>query len=145
MSNLSKPAPHDQMMQMITGMWVSKSLGVLARLGVADHMAAGPTPVSELAKAVSVNPDALFRLMRALAAVGIFERTNGDQFSLTETGGLLRSDAPQSVRWFAASVTETGQWAPWGELQDVLKTGESQVKSALGDEIWLYYEKNQDI
>ena len=87
MSYQGHPTPRDRLMQMITGMWVAKSIGVLARLGVADHMAAGPTPVGDIAAAVSVNPGALFRMMRALAAVGIFERTNGDRFSLTDTGG----------------------------------------------------------
>jgi len=142
MSNQSESAPHDQMMQMITALWVSKSIGVMARLGVADHMADGPTPVSDLAEAVAVNPDALFRTMRALAAVGIFDRTNGDQFSLTDTGSLLRSDAPQSLRWMAAATTEDSHWQPWGKALDVLKTGESQAESALGCDVWSYYEQN---
>ena len=145
MSDPVAPTPRDLMMQMITGMWVSKSIGVLSRLGVADHMATGPTPVGDIAAAVSVNSDALFRMMRALAAVGVFERTNGDHFSLTETGGLLRSDAPGSLRWFAVIHTESCQWQPWEKALDVLKTGESQAKSALGGiDVWKYYDQHPE-
>jgi hypothetical protein len=39
------------MMGLITGYWVSQAVGVVAQLGVADHLGAGPRGSDELARA----------------------------------------------------------------------------------------------
>ncbi|MGH7328295.1 MAG: methyltransferase family protein, partial [Polyangiaceae bacterium] len=61
-----------QMMQLLNGYMVTKSIYVVAELGIADRIAQGTTQVAALAKAVGANEDALHRVMRALAMVGIF-------------------------------------------------------------------------
>ena len=58
--------------QMICGYWHSQAIYAAAKLGIADLLKAGPRTVDELAAATETKPDFLFRLLRALASLGIF-------------------------------------------------------------------------
>ena len=51
-----------------------------AKLGIADQLARGPKSAAELAKKVGADLKALFRLMRHLAALGIFTRDESRRF-----------------------------------------------------------------
>ena len=88
-----KPAqmssPEDQMMQWITAKWITKPLYVMAELGIADLMGAGPRRVDALAKATGTHTPTLFRVLRALSAVGVFIETEERVFDLTEEGVLI--------------------------------------------------------
>jgi len=65
-------SPHAQLDRMITGYWLSQAIYAAAKFGIADLLSAGPRSVDKLAVDTSTNPDALYRLLRALASVGIF-------------------------------------------------------------------------
>ena len=80
---MAEASTHQQLDQMITGYWVSQAIYAAAKFGIADHLKDGPKTVGELAGATSTNPDALYRLMRALASVGIFAEVDSRRFSLT--------------------------------------------------------------
>src|SRR5436190_19815283 len=75
---LSPEAAADQLLnQVATGYMVSAALQVALKLEIADRLAAGPRPVSELAREAGVAEDGLYRVLRALASVGIFEEQTG--------------------------------------------------------------------
>jgi SAM-dependent methyltransferase len=80
------------------GFAVSQALRVAADLEIADRLAAGERSVDDLAAETSSHPDALYRVMRLLAAEGIFRETDARRFRLTETGEALRCDAHSSPR-----------------------------------------------
>jgi hypothetical protein len=61
-------SPHHQLDEMITGYWISQAVYAAAKFGIADHLKDGPKLVEELAESTSTNPDALYRLLRALAS-----------------------------------------------------------------------------
>ena len=63
-------------------------------LGIADLLANGSQSSDALAAATSSHPDALYRLLRALAAVGVFREEPGRRFASTPLGDCLRADAP---------------------------------------------------
>jgi predicted transcriptional regulator len=67
------------MLQLMAGNQIAFSLAGVARLGVADHMSEGPVAVEVLARKVDAQPDALFRVMRLLASVGVFEQFSGQR------------------------------------------------------------------
>ena len=81
---------------MITGYWISQAIYAAAKFGIADHLKNGPRSVDDLAEATSTNTDALYRLLRALASVGIFAEGESRQFSLTPLAKPLQSDVPGS-------------------------------------------------
>src|SRR5581483_10044407 len=63
--------PPAAMMGLITGYWVSQAVGVVAQLGVADQLGQGPRASDELARAVGADPQALYRVLRLLASIGV--------------------------------------------------------------------------
>jgi hypothetical protein len=77
---------------------VSQALNVAADLKIADRLAAGERTVDDLAAETGCRADALYRIMRVLAAEGIFRETAHRRFELTELGSALRSDRPSSPR-----------------------------------------------
>ena len=91
------PPPAAQLMQLITGHWVTAAVHTAARLGVADALAAGPRDVEELAPELEAHAPSLFRLLRALASLGVFEEVAPRRFGLTEVGARLRHDHPDVV------------------------------------------------
>ncbi|MBE9035178.1 methyltransferase [aff. Roholtiella sp. LEGE 12411] len=84
--------------QLITGYFASQSIYVAAKLGIADLLKDGAKNCDELAQSTGAHPRSLYRLMRVLVSVGIFNEIADNQFTLTAMGELLRSDAPSSLR-----------------------------------------------
>src|SRR5687768_17723564 len=123
--------PPAAMMGLITGYWVSQAVGVVAQLGVADHLAAGPRRSDELAQAVGADPQALYRVLRLLASIGVFTEVAPGSFGLTPLGETLRSEAPGSVRNFAITETAPGHWLPWGRLSESVQSGQPMAREAL--------------
>jgi hypothetical protein len=83
---MAEVSTHQQLDQMITGYWISQAIYAAAKFGIADHLKAGPKTVEELAGATSTDVGALYRLLRALASVGIFTEGKPRQFSSNAPG-----------------------------------------------------------
>lgn len=95
------PDARPQLMRLATGHILTAALYCVAELGVVDAMPTGePFSVDELAARVGADADALYRVMRALAAEGLFVETAARAYTTTELGELLR-DGPRTMRYFA--------------------------------------------
>ncbi len=94
-----------------------------ARLRLADHLANGPLSIEDLAARADVNPDALARLVRALACVGVFAAEQDAKVSLTPMGATLKSDHPESLRNMALLIGEPFFSQAWTGLTDAVRTG----------------------
>ena len=71
--------PPAQLMLFIVGKWISKPIYVAAQLGIADMLEEGPKTIEELARKTRSHEPSLYRMMRALASVGIyFPKKKGD-------------------------------------------------------------------
>jgi hypothetical protein len=130
-----------QLAQMATSYWVSQSLFVAAKLGLADLLASGPKTAAELSH--GVDEHALYRLLRALASVGIFAEDNGGRFHLTPLADPLRSDHPESKR---AMILMAGdeQYRAWGNLLFSVQTGQTGFEHEFGQPIFDYLAANPD-
>ena len=130
-------------MRMITGAWVAQAVYVAAQLGIADVIAIeGPRSPGDLAERVDADPDALFRVLRALASIGVFtERTDGT-FALTPLAESLQSDVPGSLRAFAIMMGGEGVWRSWGEVLHTVRTGEPAFDHVFGMPLFDYYAAN---
>ena len=138
------PPPHAVVLQMLTGMWVSQVLGAVAQLGVADLIAAGTRSVEHLSEECGADANALHRLLRAGATIGLLIETAPGEFALTPLGNTLRSGTHGTLRDFIIAETAPGHWLPWGRLADGVKRGGSMTKETLGLEAWDYYAKNDE-
>lgn len=102
----------------------SQLVFVAAQLGLADHLARGPLTAPELATLSGSHPDALHRLLRGLATIGVVTDEGDGTFALTPLGDALRADRPGSLRDIAVAAAE--EWYPaWGELRATVQDGET--------------------
>jgi hypothetical protein len=136
------PPPHVIVIQMLTGMWVAQVMRAVAQLGVADLIAAGTRSANDLAEGCDADANALVRLMRAAATIGLVIETAPAEFALTPTGMTLRANAPGSMRDFVIAEAAPGHWLPWGRLVDAVRRGGSMAQETLGTDPWDYYAKN---
>lgn len=136
--------PPFAMMQMITGYWVSQIVGALARLDVADSIAAGHTSVPQIAERAKADPDAMGRLLRAAASLGVVKRDAEGRFSTTPLGDTLRSAVPGSMRDMAIAQTAPGHWLPYGQLAEAVRTGARRTNATLGKELFDHYAASPD-
>jgi O-methyltransferase/methyltransferase family protein len=123
---------------------LSQAIHVAAVLGIADLLTDGPRSSDELATATETNPGALYRLLRALAAFGLFHEDDNRRFSLTELGDALRADAPESVAGWAAFVGRRNIRDAWSSLEESIRTGENAFKLAHGVSVWEYRAQNRE-
>src|ERR1700688_5075683 len=94
----TQPSPANiQLMPLTNAFWTSRCLHVVAELGVADHLGDQPQPTESLAKATGASAGPLYRVLRLLASVGVFEWKDG-AWHHTEASRFLRSDDPGSLR-----------------------------------------------
>lgn len=137
-------SPPVQLMRLIGAFQVSQALHVAASLGVADHLADGPQPSDALAQACGAHPRSLYRLLRALAAVGVFHEMEGQRFSLTALGACLMGDAPGSLRDYARWIGTPGMWRSWGNLLHSVRTGEGAAMFTSGVDAWTYRDQHPE-
>jgi hypothetical protein len=130
--------PIESLQRLVAGSHVSQTISVAATLGVADLLADGPRASDELAAATDTHAPSLYRLLRALAAVGVFHEAEDRRFSLTPMGELLRSDAPGSVRGWAAFLGRPYIRESWSALEHSVRTGENAFEHVHGTDVWSY-------
>jgi hypothetical protein len=118
------------MVEMLAGFQVSQALYAVAILDVATLLDAGPLPLAELATRAGAHPDALRRLVRALAPMGVFT-TDGDTVATTALGATLSRNNPGSAYYAARYWMET-HYQPFTELANTVRTGECGATRFLG-------------
>ena len=133
------PPPTAVLMQLLFGKQIAYSLAAVARLGVADHMSRQFSSVDELAEKVAAHPPALFRAMRMLASVGVFDEAPEQRFALTSVGELLKSQAPGSLRYPAMFFGDEWSTRAYQYIVDCVRTGGDGVTRAYGKHAFDYY------
>lgn len=86
------------LLRMMDGLVIHQALYAAAKLGIADLLKEGERSASELAHAIQVNENALYRVLRLLAGCGVFHETAARSFANSPLSNYLRSDVPDSVR-----------------------------------------------
>jgi SAM-dependent methyltransferase len=132
------------LVELIAGKWVSQAISVASDLGIADMLREGPRSAAEIAETAGASEDAVFRLLRALASVGLLSSEPGRRFALTESGNYLRSDVASSLRGWARFVGHATTWRAWGELAYSIRTGKPAFDHVFGAPIFDYLGKHAD-
>jgi len=107
---LSQASPDVQLQLLVSGHWIAQAIAVVAELGIADVLADGPRSSDDLAQAAGCQSGALYRLLRALAGLGIFTEVEPKRFALTPMAETLCADAPASLRNWAMHACGDAQW-----------------------------------
>jgi hypothetical protein len=139
------PLPAEQLMQLVMGHMVTAAVYSVTKLGIPDLLGHGARPVAELAKASGTKEDALYRVMRALASVGLFTETTPRTFELTPVGEYLRKDSDGSFRDMALWMGDKLHFQVFPELQHSLRTGETLSEKVFGVPCFEYFEKDKEV
>ncbi|MGE0088083.1 MAG: methyltransferase [Bacteroidales bacterium] len=127
--------------EMVQGFYVARAIGVVADLNIAEHLKNGKKSIKELSVLTQTNTESLYRLMRMLASQGVFIEKNDKVFinnKLSET--LL--DKPESMRYMVIHQVNGINWKLFGDLKEVVTTGESTFKKHTGSDVFEYMEVN---
>jgi hypothetical protein len=120
---------------MAGGHVIAKAIYVAAELGIADVLADGPRSAEEVASSTRAHAPSVYRLLRLLAGLGLFEE-DGGRFALTPLGAALRTGAPgharSTVRTFAGPLF----WGAFGELLHSVRTGETAFDKVFGKPVF---------
>src|SRR3954447_4826876 len=132
-----------RLMDLVLGYQRTQVLHAAAALGLADHLAAGPHTVAELAAATGTEPGALGRLVCALSGLGVFRNRTDGRVELTATGELLRKDTPGSL---LQTVLAHGEdfYPVWRELRYSVTTGEPAFARVHGLPNWEYRRQHPE-
>lgn len=133
------PRPHEIVWSLTNAVVASRSLQVAAEIGVADHIGDEAVSVKDLASACRADVDALDRILRLLAAHGIFEATS-EGYGHTEPSRLLRTDHPMSMRAFSRMMGLPVFFASFGELGHSVRTGSPSIELAAPEGLWPYLQ-----
>ena len=136
--------PQADVLQIIFGQWVASSVGCLARFGIPDLVKDGPKSAEELAAKVGANPDALYRLMRATACVGILSEGTDGKFSQTPRSEVLCSDSQPSLRHIAIMNTDEWHMRGWAMVDYCVRTGKQALEQVYGMPLFDYLQKNPE-
>jgi hypothetical protein len=131
-------------MQMASGLWVSRAMWAACRLGVPDAIDDAPVGLDRLAPATGARPDMLRRLMNALAASGLFERSAGGSFAHNELSRVLRRDHPASQRAIVEIVFGDEHYDAWGVLDRTLVSGTTAFDLRYGMPVFEHFAKHPD-
>jgi hypothetical protein len=134
---MTTPPPAERLRELLAGYWVSQALSAAAELGLADLLAGGPRAAADLAADAAADADAVRRLLRALASVGVFAEDGGGRFALTPTADLLRAGVPGSQR-DAARMRGGWQYRAWGELLACVRSGRPAFERLFGAPVFHY-------
>jgi hypothetical protein len=134
--------PAARLTEMIFGFMISQAIAVAANLGIADLLGDGPKHIDELARRAGAHSGALYRLMRALASVGVFAEEGERRFRLSALAEPLRADAPGSLRAFSMYMSAGYHMNAWGELLYSVRHGAPAFDYLNRSGVFEYFQRN---
>jgi hypothetical protein len=129
--------PHEIIWTLTNHVVVSRSVHVVAELGVADHIEDEVVSVKQLASACAADPNALDRVLHLLSTYGIFDR-RGDGYAHTDASRLLQSEHPMSMRAYARMIGMPVIRASLDQLEYSVRTGSPATQVVAADGLWPY-------
>lgn len=143
-ANKLTPPPF-RLIQIGSVFWQSRALYVATRLNIATLLGDGQLTSETIAKQVSVEPEAIYRLLRLLAAMGIFEEVSPHTFKNNALSAYLRDDHPKNVRAMILMHNSMEMSKPWYEpLEQGLRSGDVPFELAHGQELYAYMDDHAE-
>ena len=143
MTDQVRLAPEAQLSSLITGRFLTQAVGACVELGLVDPLANGPLAAEEVARRTHTHAPSVYRLFRMLAMVGVLDEHDGQRFSLTPVGQLLRSDVPGSLAGMARFMAQGWHAHAWAHLPHSIKTGEPGFPVAHGAPMFKWFPEHR--
>lgn len=129
---------------LIRAFQLSRMLSVAAELEIADQIGDHPVSIDDLARACGAHSGMLLRMLRALAAFGIFAMDDEGQVSHSQASRLLRRDSNPTLLHAARYWTMHSNWAAWEKLEHTIRTGEAAFETTFGIANFEYLKRHPE-
>ncbi|MGD8914120.1 MAG: methyltransferase [Candidatus Thiodiazotropha sp.] len=137
--------PPFRLIQMGSAYWQSRALYTATRFAIADTLGDGEKSSDELADELALKEDHLYRLLRMLTSLGVFEECGHRRFRNNKLSDHLRQDHPQSVRAMVLMHNSPEISRPWFEfLEPAIRTGEIPFELSNGEELFSYMDNHHE-
>lgn len=123
---------------------MSQALRVVLELGIPDFLSLGPKSIDELAVLADADARALYRILRALASVGLFSECEPEVFALTQNGTTL-CQGPHSMRDLILWTVDPSQYHMYADLLGSARTGRPACENVFGKRIFEYMAENPNV
>ncbi len=138
--------PPFRLMQISSSYWQSRALYVAARLNIATQLGDTAMKVEVLAEQIEAHPDALYRLLRMLTAMGIFTEITSRSFANNQLSAPLRDDSPQYIRAMILMHNSPEMSRPWFEqLENGVRRGNPPFVLTHGSELFDYMDAHPEL
>lgn len=143
--SIQEKGPEDKsrevLLQLLAGEWISRCIFVAAKLEIADHLEESPMSAKDLAELTHTNPDSLYRIIRLLSSVGVFEEKEDGVFSNNHVSLLLSKRNPDTLRAYTLLFGEVHHQSLDQMLRSV-KEGVPAFDLATQQPIFSYLKEN---
>lgn len=137
--------PPFRLIQIGSAFWQSRALYVAVRLDIASALKDEHLTAEAIAERVAAQPDAVYRLLRMLAAMGVFEEISPRVFRNNALSNHLREDNPKNVRAMILMHNSIEMSQPWYEqLEQGVRSGEVPFQISHGRELYSYMDDHAE-
>lgn len=134
----------ERLYQVVAGRMGSAAVYVAAKLRLSDYLVNGPKSCADLASITGTDKQSLYRLMRALSSIGIYEELDHEHFALTDIAEAMCSEVKNSMRDLILMACGDWYWNAWGNLFDTVKTGEPYFNKDFGNDFYTYLKEKPE-
>lgn len=135
---------HEKVVDTILGRWKSQILYTGVKLRIFESLGTSKR-ASEIAQELGLDPSLSYRLLRALASMGFLNEKDGQIFSVTPMGELVRKDHPQTLRGVILLEEGPEHYAIWKHLGDMVRDGKQDAfVREFGQRIFDYIPQNPE-
>lgn len=143
-ANKLTPPPF-RLIQISSAFWQSRVLYVAASLNIASVLGDGQLAAEDIAARIPAQADAVYRLLRMLAAMGVFEEVSPRIFKNNALSAYLRDDHPNTVKAMILMHNSVEMSKPWyQQLEQGIRTGEVPFQVAHGRELYAYMDDHAE-
>jgi len=133
-----------ELRRLLEGYRSTALLHAAAHFGIPAILSGGPLPTQEVAALIGANPQALGRLLRGLAVLGVCTQEEGGRFGLTPLGDMLCPGRPGRLHDMAVLIG--AEYAPaWMGLPHSVRTGAAAFDLVFGVSPWEHRRGNSHL
>lgn len=137
--------PPIRLLQIGSAFWQSRALYVAARLDIAGALGDEELAAADIAARVGADPDATARLLRLLAAMGVFAEVSRQRYRNNKVSDYLRADRPGNMRAMVLMHNSEAMSRPWFEqLERGVREGVAPFRLTHGDELYAHLERHAE-
>jgi hypothetical protein len=133
------------LVRLVFGHLAAEVVAAAARFELADLIGDGERTAAELAERTGTHPDAMGRLLRAMASLTLLTEVAPGAFRLAPAGALLRTDRPDSMHAFTRMFTDAALVRPWLRLEESVRTGQRVFDDEFGTDFFAYLDTRPEL